>query len=318
MRTRGAVRVIKGQEVLSDGSTLEEHGIIDGSTVNIVIAPDIETNLTIKHGPKEVTCSVSWSVRVRDLKQQLIDGGIVSFMLNEFELIISSNDNDGTTDNVPMQDESLPLYLYGVSDKNTIRVISGKVLVHLVIPRGEHFYKSFPKAMTLNEMKQTIRSVDYFFRVWPEDDPRNDPRFQMDILLFVQQGTSYRKLKGETPIGAILSDNDVVYLMEDKFFEQYTSKISSGMIPVYYNGKEIDRVVCSGETVLCTKLRIQEELGFPFSCLDVKNGKNSFANDYRIKTYGSVSVHVSQDSLSGPHQKVPRFRKSKTLGNQVN
>ena len=243
MKTGAAVRVIKGQEVLPDGGTLEEQGITDGSTVNIVIEPDKEINLHIKHGPRVVTCSVNNSLRLRDLKQQLIDGGTVSFMFSEFELIISSNDNDGITENIPMQDESLPLYLYGVSDKTTMTVISGKVLVDLVTPRGEHFYKSFPKAMTLNEMKQTIRSVKYFFRVWPENDPRNDPSFLMDILLFVQQGTNYKKLKGETPIGAILSDNDVVYLMEDKFLENDIPHWHDGMVPVYYNGKEIDRVV---------------------------------------------------------------------------
>ena len=53
MKIAGAVRVIKEQEVLPDGSTLDQHGIIDGATVNIVIEPDKEINLNIKLGPKE-------------------------------------------------------------------------------------------------------------------------------------------------------------------------------------------------------------------------------------------------------------------------
>ena len=39
-----AVRVIKGQKVLPEGSTLEEHRITDSSTVNIVIEPEKEIN----------------------------------------------------------------------------------------------------------------------------------------------------------------------------------------------------------------------------------------------------------------------------------
>ena len=53
MKIAGAVRVIKEQEVLPDGSTLDQYGIIDGATVNIVIEPDKEINLNIKLGPKE-------------------------------------------------------------------------------------------------------------------------------------------------------------------------------------------------------------------------------------------------------------------------
>ena len=67
--------MIKGQEVLPDGSTLKEHGIIDGSTVNIVIEPDKELNLTFILGPKQFTHKVKSSLSMRELKQQLIDGG---------------------------------------------------------------------------------------------------------------------------------------------------------------------------------------------------------------------------------------------------
>ena len=59
------IRVIKGQEVLPDGSTLDEHGIIDGSTVNIEDEDyDKVVNLRLKLGPKEFTSSVMNYVRV--------------------------------------------------------------------------------------------------------------------------------------------------------------------------------------------------------------------------------------------------------------
>ena len=55
MKITGAVRVMKGHEVLPDGSTLDEHGIIDGSTVNIIIEPEKEISIKMKLGPKEFT-----------------------------------------------------------------------------------------------------------------------------------------------------------------------------------------------------------------------------------------------------------------------
>ena len=125
MKISRAVRVIKGQEVLPFGSSLEEHGIIDGSTINIVIESDKEINIKMKLGPKSFSLKVLSSVRVGELKQQLIDGDIVGFKHNAFMLLISADDNDGIATDVLLEDESLPLHLYGVGDNTTIRIISG-------------------------------------------------------------------------------------------------------------------------------------------------------------------------------------------------
>ena len=76
MNNTGAVRVIKGQEVLPDGSTLEQSGITDGSTVSIVIEPDKQINLQMTLGPKIFTFEVNNSVTVWNLKKQLIDDGL--------------------------------------------------------------------------------------------------------------------------------------------------------------------------------------------------------------------------------------------------
>ena len=126
MKITGAVRVIKGQEVLPDGSTLDKHGITDGSAVNIVIEPDKEISLQIKLGPKVFSRKVLNSVRVRELKQQLIDGGNVGFSLEDLTLIVSADDNDDITDDIHLDDDSLPLYLCWVSD-NMILKIMGKI-----------------------------------------------------------------------------------------------------------------------------------------------------------------------------------------------
>ena len=290
MKITGTVRTIKGQEVLPDGSTLDEHGIIDGSTVNIVIEPDKEINLKIKLGPKEFTHKVLNSMRVRELKQQLIDGDVVGFKPNAFTLNIFADDKDGVAANFPLLDESLPLHLYGVGDNTTIRIIGGRVQIILVTSRGQRWLKSFPKNITISQMKQRIRLVDRFFSA--EDKDLLD-----DVWLFVQRGKSFQRIDddyGEAPIGSVLSDNDVIYLVEDRFFNDDAIDV----FPVYYKRKEIARVgwkittETGGrytryhiDTALSLKLRIQELLGFPVSSIDVKLHEASLGNDQIMRHY---------------------------------
>ena len=233
MSITGSVGVIKGQEVLPDGSTLEEHGFTDGSTVNIVIEPDKEINLMLMLGPKEFTHKVSSSMRVHELKQKLIDGNIVGF--KNFSLIISADDHDGVTDDVTLEDESLPLHLCGVGDNTNIRIIGENMQITLVTAWGQQWYKSFPRNTSMSQMKQRIR------RFLCSDDDRGLD----DIWLFVQRGESYKKLdEDETPIGSVMSDYDVIYLVEDKFFgrDEKFPDCCDPDFPVDYIDVEIGRV----------------------------------------------------------------------------
>ena len=263
MKITGAVRMIKGQEVLPDGSTLDEHGIIDGSTVNIVIEPEKEISIKMKLGPKEFTHKVKSSLGVRDLKQQLIDDDTVGFWRKDFSLLVTPVNKNGFTDNVLLQDESLPLHLCGVSNNVRITIIGGSIKVHLITHHGEDYFKHFPKNITVNQMKQRIHRNSHFFL---------NPVEVEDVWLFVQRGKSYQKLDDEAPIGEELSNNDIVHIVADRFFEQ------RDLIPVLYKCEEVDRIgwerrykvhKYESETVLSVKLRVQEQLGFPVSTVNV-------------------------------------------------
>ena len=116
-----------------------------------------------------------------------------------------------------------------------------------------------------------------------------------DIWFFKQQNESYQRLDNDNedpPIGSVLSDNDVIYLVEDRFF------YDGGMFPVYYKDEEIGRVgwnvrrefngydaVYYCDTVLSLKLRIQELLGFPVSSIDVKFRGKLMKNHEMIDDY---------------------------------
>ena len=281
MKITGAVRVIKGQEVLPEGSTLDEHGITDGSTVNIVIEPDKEINLKMKLGSRQFTHKVLNSVRVRELKQQLIDCGNVGFKHNAFTLLISADDNNEIAGDIFVLDESLPLHIYRMGDNTTIRIIGGRVQIILVASRGLRWLKTFPRSISISQMKQRIRR-------FLGDDKDLD-----DIWLFKQINKSYRRLDDdddgdEPPIGSVLSDTDVIYLVEDRFISVDTID----MFPVYHKGEEVGRVWWkittdevysnvhyNSDTVLNLKLRIQELLGFPVSRVDVKVRGQSMENN---------------------------------------
>ena len=300
IKISGAVRAIKGQDVLPDGSTLDENGIIDGSTINIVIEPEKEINLRIKLGPKEFAHKVMNSVRLRELKEQLIDGDIVGFSINEFQLsilIIPADDKNGIVANVLLLDESLPLHLYGVGNNSVLRIIADNIRIHLVTQRGHHWFKQFPRSMTIEQMKKAIRSVDHFFTTDPFYATYNDTTLLTDILLFREDGESYRKMDDdEMPIGVKLSDNDVVHFIEERFFNKRE------MITVFYNNKEIGSIgwsmqnasdSCENETVLSLKLRLQDQLGLPVSCVDVKCDRESMENDDYIEDTDEIRIEVS-------------------------
>ena len=118
-----------------------------------------------------------------------------------------------------------------------------------------------------------------------------------DIWLFKQINKTYQRIDDDDDdddpaIGSVMSDNDVIYLVEDKFLHE------SEMFPVYYKGKKVGRIwwkittetvgrhtLFLSDTVLSLKLRIQEQLGFPVSSVDVKVFGNPLGNDTMMRIY---------------------------------
>ena len=282
MNIKAAVRVKKGQRVLPDGSTLEEQGITDGSTVNIVIEPEKEINLHMSLGSWQFTYIANNSVCMCDLKQSLIDGGTVGLALDDFQLFISGDGNDEIPHDIPLHQELLPIHLCGVDDNTRLRIIGGSIMIQLINQKGQHWYKTFSRNLKISEMKQTLRSFDFLFH---STHGQSSPQFPTDVMLFLQTGNGYRKLEGEAPIGSVLSDNDVVHFVEERFFSK------NDVAPVYFGqpqgqnigrpqGKNIGWVGCvHGDTMLGIKLRIQGQMGFLVSRVDVKESNMSLNNE---------------------------------------
>ena len=278
MNITSAVRVIQGQDILPDGSTLEEQGITDGSTVNIIIEPVKEIHLHMSLGSWQFTHKVYNSVRTRDLKQQLIDGGTVGLALDEFQLLITDGGYDEIRYDTPPNNELLPLHLCEVGDNTRLRIIGGSIIIQLMGQKGNRWYKTFPRKMKISEMKQALSSFNFLFPIVSDE---TSDKYRTDVMLFLQTGNGYRKLEGEAPIGSVLSENDIIHFIEDRFYQH------DDIIPVYFGHhppKNIGLVgYVGGDTIVSIKLRFQGQMGFPVFRVDIKQGKTSLENDSTLQ-----------------------------------
>ena len=268
MKITEPVRVLKGQQVLPDGSILEDNQITDGSTINIVIEPAKDIALSTVMGPLITTHKVNNSMLLCDLKQLLVDNGVVAWALDEFQLLISSNDDDENDDDriyydIHPCDELLPLHLCGMVNKTTLKIFGRNITIQLIGQNGQCWHKTFSRNMKIREMKQVIHSFQWLFH--PCDTAA---KFRAGVILFLQTGNGYRKLEGEAPIGSVLSENDGVHFLEDRFFH------NENVVPVHFGhseGQKIGWVGCvQGDTVLGIKLRVQHQMGLPVNRIDVK------------------------------------------------
>ena len=73
------IKVLKGQKILQDGSILEEQGITDASTVNILMDLEQCISINVKCGPKIYRKEITNSVTVRELKIDLVKSNRVAF-----------------------------------------------------------------------------------------------------------------------------------------------------------------------------------------------------------------------------------------------
>ena len=212
-----------------------------------------------------------------DLKQKLIDYDIIGFSFDEFELFLSADVSGGITSDTSLAG-NLPLHLMGVGDNAMIKVLGGSVLIHLISPCGGHWYKAFPKTMTINQMKKIIMPLAGFLK----HTSGVNEMLVTDFILFLQRGRTYKKLQGEAQVGAVLSNEDCVYFIDDSILHGYpTAAVCCGQ-------GFVGTLASSGGTVLDVKLRVQSQFGFPVSSVDVQKPDGSSLRDH--ESYNSQAI----------------------------
>ena len=67
-KIRGAMKILKGQEILPDDSTLVQHSISDGDTMSVLIELEHNIEVEVQCGPKVYKHEVSNCMTLKELK----------------------------------------------------------------------------------------------------------------------------------------------------------------------------------------------------------------------------------------------------------
>ena len=295
------VKVLKGLKVLQDGSTLQEHGITDGSTISILKELEQCISINVICGPKIYRKEITNSVTVRELKFDLVTSNQVTFPFNQFKLVKELwTDDEVEGDDVLMavelDDEDVPLHHLGIYSEANLTVVASFIMINILNVNGEYLYKRVPKDMTVKELKTAIlhSGFDYY-----------------DFVMFIKIGNDTFLEMGPVAnysVGELLTDDDTLYLTTDTFFKSD--------YPLYYNGSETGKIgVAFPESVLNLKLWTQVQTGIPVSNIrvlqrpppkrfqvpvkpEVNINANVYQNGYRMGS--TSSINPLQDNFKLP------------------
>ena len=250
----GPIRVLKGQNVLQDGSTLEENAITDGSTVNILIEPDQCININVKCGPKVYRKEICNSMTVGELKINLMLSNQAALQLHQFKLakIMPKDGGVSSGNNVAqLDDDYVPLHHFGIQTDTKLAVMTSFVMINILNVNGEYLYKRVPKDMTISQLRSDILISQRYTTIFGYHD----------VIMFIKRGKStYVELDPEAKysVSKVLTDDATLYLTADNFFKSH--------YPLYFNGSKIGKVgIAYEESVLNARLWTQAQTGIPVS-----------------------------------------------------
>ena len=190
------MKILKGQEILPDDSTLVQHNISDGDTVNVLIEPGGNIEVEVRCGPKVYKHEVNYCMTVKELKTLLIENEEVAFLYREFDLV----ENEGTKQEQILDDDTLPLHCF-ISDKSVMLVVLGPYLiVKSKNSRGRLRYHKVASNCTVRQLKQVIDSSS------------------TNMSMFVARGNDrYKKLDEteDTAVRKLLSEDKTVHFITD-------------------------------------------------------------------------------------------------------
>ena len=219
------IRVLKGQKVLSDGSTLIEHGITDDSTVNILIDTEECIRVFVRCGHKMITKEISNSMTVGELKVDLFTSNQVAWQLHQFQLgKVVPKDDDVI---IALGDEDVPLHYYEIQTETNLTVVAPYIMINILNVNGEYLKKRVSKQIPIDGLKSDILRSKHIYTNF----------YYHDVIMFIKtENNTYMELdSGLQPlVGEVLVEGDTLYLNADTFFKEH--------YPLYHNGSKIGEV----------------------------------------------------------------------------
>ena len=238
--------------------------------------PDQFIIINLKCGPKTYTKNVSNSLTVRELKEQLVNVGVVAFSIDEFKLRKVIN-VDGAVNKTMLLDDALSLYHYGVQNEANLTVIGSYIRLNIVNTESKRSSRMFSRWSSLLEVKKILASVHYF-------------DFYMSVK---RRNNVYRKLSPahDIPVHHVLKDGDTIYLSKNDFFQSYCR--------LYFNGSEVGNFGFGGESVLSIKLRMQLLTGTPVRSISIMSQP---PDAHQVSPGQSVNYYTQQPTGNDPQE----------------
>ena len=198
------MRILKGQEILPDDSTLVQLDISDGSTVNVLIEPERNIEVEIQCGPMIYKHEVSNCMTVKELKALLMERKEVAFFYKHFYFIMQITKGDTREERV-LENDSMPLHFYASNISLKLEAVSTTIQLKSKDPHNSLAYHKITVQSTVRDLKQIImRSRCYDIT---------------DISMFVSDGSGgYKRLDEEeiTPAYKLLPEDKTIYFITDK------------------------------------------------------------------------------------------------------
>ena len=155
------MRILKGQEILPDDSTLVQHNISDGDTVNILIEPEQEIEVEVQCGAKIYKHKINHCMTVKQLKMMLITTKKVAFLHPQFDLVIKASNGEIEQDEV-LDDEAMPLHYFTLGTSVKMATVSTMMLVKSQNQFGEIAYHKITNKSTASDLEGIIMKSGCF------------------------------------------------------------------------------------------------------------------------------------------------------------
>ena len=294
------MRILKGQEILPDDSTLVHQKISDGDTVNIVFEPEKEIRIAIKRKINALQDYATFkyvlknSTPVQEIKKRLVLENDMVIPVNEFTLVLK---RDGKS--IPLDDSSLPLHYYGLNDGSELFIERHVISRFIENQKGHVMHIKLSVKATVGELrKRLIKRAEI------------NGRYVDSITIFTYIGERCELTNRFTYFKTLSDDdetigfNDIFYVIENTYSQMLDNIFFHKSVrehPLPEEGLFLDDIYAHdydalptstirlgdindpntivgievGDTVLSVKLRGQDQLDVPVHRIQVYSTDDS-------------------------------------------
>ena len=288
------MRILKGQEILPDDSSLVQHNFSDVDIVNIVIEPEKEITITISQKITALAEDPTFkyviknSTPVQEIKKRLVLENDMVIPVNEFTLVLERDRKL-----ISLDDSTLPLHYYGLNDGSEL-LIKRHVISRLIEnQKGEVMHMKLSVKATVGELRKRLMKRAEI-----------NGRYVDSITIFTYVGercqltNSFRYFKTLSNDDETVGFSDIFYAIENAYSQMldniifYKPEETFTLADIYdptfpstlrlgdiYDPNTIVGIEV-GDTVLSVKLRVQDQLDVPV---------------HKIKVYGTSNTFVIED-----------------------